>query len=514
MFLVGFFLAGYLGSFPSVKAQQLAEDQFEIANQFERLETLALRIADQAEEEEPERANQIRLTIRRAQTLGIEQRFKEVVALLEQNQLSRVNDGQQSLADQLEELYQLILADPRESQLEKQRKAWEQVEKEVRRLIRAQRSLRSRTKRSVSNQSADEQRKLAEQTEDLKVKEPLKGSRKKQSSNNTSPSQSQQGESQGGESQQSESQQSESQKGESQKGESQPGEGELGQPKQSNQSPAQSKPSTAERVTKQLERAEKAMREAEERLTEEENRKADKKQLEAQHELESAQREAQEMLRQLREEEKQRKLASLADRLRGMKKSETSLLKSTLSLDSSASKRSERSQTIEASKLAQKQTSIAATARRALQLIEEDGKSLAFAEAMRQTYTDMETVDQRLKVTKTNRLTQQIEQGIIDSLEEMLLAVEETLEEMQEQNKGKPGGQQQSGEAGLVAKIAELRLLRSSQVRLKRQTVQWQTAIGSGDATQKEANERFQKLANEQSRLAKAASYAANQDKP
>lgn len=499
MFLVGFFLAGYLGSFPSVKAQQLAEDQFEIANQFERLETLALRIADQAEEEEPERANQIRLTIRRAQTLGIEQRFKEVVALLEQNQLSRVNDGQQSLADQLEELYQLILADPRESQLEKQRKAWEQVEKEVRRLIRAQRSLRSRTKRSVSNQSADEQRELAEQTEDLKVKEPLKGSRKKQSSNNTSPSQSQQ---------------SESQKGESQKGESQPGKGEPGQPKQSSQSPAQSKPSTAERVTKQLERAEKAMREAEERLAEEEIKKADKKQLEAQHELESAQRKAQEMLRQLREEEKQRKLASLADRLRGMKKSETSLLKSTLSLDSSASKQSERSQAIEASKLAQKQTSIAATARRALQLIEEDGKSLAFAEAMRQTYTDMETVDQRLKVTKTNRLTQQIEQGIIDSLEEMLLAVEETLEEMQEQNKGKPGGQQQSSEAGLVAKIAELRLLRSSQVRLKRQTVQWQTAIGSGDATQKEANERFRKLANEQSRLAKAASYAANQDNP
>ncbi len=458
----------------ATNAERLAEDQHELSNRFNQFEEAALRIADSIESEEPERATQIRNAIQRAQVMSIADRFDSLVDILEFGNLSTAKQDQQVLTEQLEELYQLVLADPRESQLEKERKAWERLEKEIRRLIRSERSLRSRIERESTEQSSQEQSNIEREASELQASEPLS-----QEGANESPSQDSR------ESKKTDEQQAEAKQGTI--------------PEPSN---------SAERVDENLDKAREAMQQAQENLDKQNTDEAKRDQLKAIHELESAQREAEERLRQLREEERQRMLAGLAERLRKMKLSEEMLHASTRKLHDTSQGKSERYLAMETNKLASRQKLIATSAGRALKLVEEEGQSLVFAEALRQALADMQRVEQRLLDGRTSRLTQDLEEGIIESLEEMLNAVEETLEQMQQQQQGKPSEGSQEDKS-LVNQIAELRLLRSTQARIKRQTSFWEVAVEEGEATHKEMLAELKELAIQQNRLARAARHTA-----
>ena len=463
-------------------AERLAEDQNELANRFDRLEEIALRIADSIESEEPDRAMQIRNAIRRAQEMSVADRFDAIVDILEGGNLSTAKQDQATLTEQLEELYQLVLADPRESQLEKERKAWEQLEKEIRRLIRSQRSLRSRVEREPSGKSSQEQSDLEADTEQLQSKEPLSGDDTK---GQGKPS------------------------GDSQKGE----QGQQGQPGQKGQSGEATPSDPSKRVDRNLDKARDAMRQAQQNLDQQNIEDAKRKQLKALHELESAQREAEEKLRQLREEERQRMLAGLAERLRKMKISEEMLHASTSKLHDLSPEKSERYLVIETNKLADRQKVILTSADRALKLIEEEGQSLVFAEALRQAASDMHQVEGRLRDRRSGQLTQEIEQGVIEALDEMLKAVEETLDQMQKDQQQGKSGQSGQGENSLVNQIAELRLLKATQMRIKRQTSFWEVAVEEGEATREQMLVQLRELAIQQKRLAEAARHTAKKSR-
>jgi monoamine oxidase len=127
---------------------------------------------------------------------------------------------------------------------------------------------------------------------------------------------------------------------------------------------------------------------------------------------------------------------------------------------------------IRASNLAGQERKILDEGRRAFLLLREEGSSAAFPEAMEQVNTDIGNVAERLAQADIGKLTTTIEQEIISSLEEMVGALVQVQKE-QKEKKQKQQGQPQQGEPGeqpLVDKLAELRLIRTLQVRINNRT--------------------------------------------
>ena len=124
---------------------------------------------------------------------------------------------------------------------------------------------------------------------------------------------------------------------------------------------------------------------------------------------------------------------------------------------------------IEAGRLADDQQQVVLEAEKALLLLRDDATAVALPEALRQATQDMREIVDRLKRARIDPVTQSLEEDVIETLGEMLIAVRTELSEMKE--KGKPSDQQSKpGEAALIDKIAELKMIRSLQLRVNRRT--------------------------------------------
>ncbi|TWT96097.1 hypothetical protein Pla108_31790 [Botrimarina colliarenosi] len=472
--------AALLAIAASATAAEVASDQQQVAIGYERLETLALRIADAVEATDAARADQIRTAIGEARSVGIGDRFDKVIGLLERERYTAARRDQTELATQLEELLRLVMADPNAARLEEERRRLEKLQREIRAALREQRSLRSRTQRGEIAELAERQRDLADRVE--RLREPAEETdRLNGQSGDDAPTEP---------------------------GDA-PGEGET-PPEGSGAEAGEKGPSIAGR----LESAGESMRGAEEKLAGE-DASAEEEQLEAQRDLEAAQREAEQRLKQLREEEQQRRLASLAERLRRMHEAQTGLVTDTQNrvddLQSDAAPADSRAGQLAAAKLAGRQGDVGASAEQALRVVRADGSSRVFDDALSQTVDDIRSAEDRLRQGLIDATTVALERLVADALTEMIAAVDESLDDLDKQRqppKGAPQAQQ-GGDPGLVSKLAELRMIRAIQARLMRQTEVWRSAAETGEAPAAEVAERLDGLAAEQRRLAVAAEAVA-----
>ena len=426
----------------------LAGDQQEVAERYERLKGAALRIAESADDSAQARAEQIRLAIRKSQELRIEDRLSAVVRMLEDQRLAAAASDQDEIARQLEELLRLMLEDPREARLAAERKLLEKLARDLRSLIERQRSLRYAIQRSRIERLADPQSELADETSEARAAS-------------------------------------------------------LGIEPNSPEAPT---------LAQQLGKAEDAMRKAAQAIGEADKDSAEEQQLEAQRAMEAALREVEESLRQLREEEQQRLLAGLADRLKEMHRGESELLADTSAvyLKGNAASRSTR---VKIANLSQRQLQLAEEARRAARLVEADSMSLVFADALGQTEHDMRAIVRRLRREEIGESTQALQQAVIDALVEMIDAVDSTLDDLDRQRQSR---QQQGGEAGidssLVARLAELRMLRAVQARIRRQTETWHEIVRREGVMTEEARMEIAELAEQQRKLSEASRHAASHE--
>ena len=215
------------------------------------------------------------------------------------------------------------------------------------------------------------------------------------------------------------------------------------------------------------------MGEAKQALDAAERKGAVEKQREAEAELRSAIEALEEILRQLREEEIERSLASLETRLRRMLEMQNKAFEETQRLQEITGEQATRQIEIRASKLAGEERRILNEGERAFLLLREEGSSAAFPEAMEQVNTDIGNVAERLARADIGKLTTTIEQEIISSLEEMVAALVQVQKEQKEKKQKEQPGQPPQGEPGeqpLVDKLAELRLIRTLQVRINNRT--------------------------------------------
>ncbi len=243
------------------------------------------------------------------------------------------------------------------------------------------------------------------------------------------------------------------------------------------------------------------MREASEKLERAEREGAVQDQEDAIAELDKAIAELEEILRQLREEEMERMLADLERRFRKMLKMQTAVYDATVVLDEKPVDQRDRSDQIAAGRLAGKEAQIVAEVDKAMVLLREDGTSVALPEAVAQLREDMESVMVRLDNAKTGPITQGIERDILETLQEIIAALEKAQQDLKDQQ-NQPGGQAgQPGDPPLVDMLAELKMIRSLQMRVNRRTDQFQKMIEVKESTADQLLPKIRRLAERQDRI-------------
>jgi hypothetical protein len=113
-------------------------------------------------------------------------------------------------------------------------------------------------------------------------------------------------------------------------------------------------------------------------------------------------------------------------------------------------------------------------------------------EAVQQLQEDMQQVLDRLGVPQVDEITLAVEEDLVASLEELVEAIREAREQLEERKRKQQDPQQQqqqpssSGEPPeepLVEQIAELRMIRSLQLRVNRRTIMYARMV-EGDVGQ------------------------------
>jgi hypothetical protein len=248
--------------------------------------------------------------------------------------------------------------------------------------------------------------------------------------------------------------------------------GDQGQQQQKPQDPKDSLPGR-----KQIEDAHADQQGAEKKIEEEKNKDAGKKQDEAIDKLKAAQKKLEDLLRQLREEEIERLLAALQARCERMLAMQIEVRDGTVrvykAIDANADKKASRTEDQQSLQLGEKEEEIVREANKAIQLLEAEGSAVAFPEVFTQVRTDMINVARRLRKTDVALVTQTIENDIIDTLKEMIEALKKAQQQQKaKQQQGQPqqGGSAKNNEDKLIDKIAELKMIRSMQLRLNART--------------------------------------------
>jgi hypothetical protein len=230
-------------------------------------------------------------------------------------------------------------------------------------------------------------------------------------------------------------------------------------------------------TTKARERIQDAQtnqKKAVEKLEEDLKKIAAREQDEAIRKLEDAKKKLEELLRQAREEELERLLTALENRCRQMLEMQRQVKAGTIEVHKAVlankGKKPNRTNDQDSGRLADKEKEIVLEATKAIEMIEAEGSAVAFAEVFKQVRTDMEDVQKLLEKTKVGLTTQEIEQDIIDTLEEMIKALQKAKQQIQSPpSQGAPPPPQPQDQK-LLDLIAELKMIRSMQVKVNKRT--------------------------------------------
>jgi hypothetical protein len=498
----------------------LAVREQQLLQQFRDLERSFLRLADLLAGSDPRRATLLRSVFAQAREAEVGDRLDTIVALLEKNQLLKAGSGQSDAIDRMKELLALLEAGDADKSLASTKEEVRQFIARVSKLIAKQRGLEGATESGSDGEErlAARQEMLAEETRDLagdiggfakRLEPPQPGGQEQ--GDEGKEGQGKEGQGQEGQGQEGQGQEGQGQEGQGQEGQGQ--EGQQGQGQQSGSSPEQQEAddgddeaSRARRTRSRLQAAEQRMREAQERLDDANRRDARAEQERALEELETARAELEEILRQMREEEVERLLVQLETRIRSMLRAEKGVLSGTEKLADGDQAGRERQ--LEAARLGREQTKIAGEATKALTLVRDDGSAVAIPQALEQIRDDSLQAAARLTRGDVGGTTRGVIQDIVTGLEELLAALEQAQREQQEQQQNPAGGRPaEPGEQPLVDKLAELKMIRSLQMRVNTRTQRFSQLLDDGveRADEPELLDALERLAERQRSIQQAA---------
>lgn len=184
------------------------------------------------------------------------------------------------------------------------------------------------------------------------------------------------------------------------------------------------------------------------------------------------------LLKQLRAQEQKALLIGLLARCQIMLQAETEVREATVKIEKSVNeseeKKPSRAEVARALTQEEKQKFILQEADKARQMLKDEGSAVAFVEVFEQLRGDMEIVRKRLGKADVGEVTQSVEQDIIDTLKEMIDALDPNKKPTGTGRtppmppNGNPPGNDDEGR--LVTRVQELKMVRSLQVKLNNRT--------------------------------------------
>ncbi|MGM0488678.1 MAG: hypothetical protein ACQESR_18215 [Planctomycetota bacterium] len=550
-------------------SDELPREQDRVADRYQQLENLIFKMADYEAASNPRRAALLKQAYKQSKDRLTLSQLNKIAELLQDQKYKSAIDGQKTARQNLGDLLRLLMSEDRSDRLKSEQQRIKEYIKELKRIERIQRGVRGRTeaardpRRLTGDQekAADRTGDLAEQIEqdDARSQSGSQGakgqegegqsgasdqkqddeSQDQHESDEKDPSdrdqpdpekkpgkeegdekpedQSAGGEENGGEggespegkqngqsgqpgdaSQDQDGQPSDQQdsQGQSQSGQSSEGQGGGDQQQSQPQNPAQQR----------VRDAEQKMREAQRELEEAKRSESVEKQTEALQNLEEAIAELEEILRQLREEEMERMLALLEGRFRKMLEMELEVYEGTVRISEIEQDQRDRTADVRAGKLAFSQRKIVAEADRTLTLLLDEGSSIAFPEIVELMRDDMEEVAARLDQIKVDQITQGLEEDIIATLEELIEALQKAQQDMEEGNQPPMGQPGQAGPPPLVDILAELKMIRSLQIRVNTRTERYSRLLDNpddpvGQAIEQDLRRAISELSDQESRI-------------
>lgn len=476
-------------------AAALADKQSRIADKYRRLEELLFKMEQLERGDNPQRANLLREAIAHGRGEGIQLQLNALVKRLSDEDYRRAEDGQGQVKADLTALLELLQKEDRARRKASEQQRIKEYIKELDRLIRKESSLQGRTEGGADAKDlAQEQADVAKRTGDLSnnIRDNEEGSPKQEEQKpSASPSDTQPSENQGD---------AKPQESKPQEGQPQQAQPQQAQPQQSQPQEQAAQEQEQNSARQRVEQAQQKMREAQQELEQAKRKGAVEKQEEARRLLEQAKAELEEILRQLREEEIERTLALLEARFRKMLKMQEKVYDDTVALYALNAAGDDPTVPARAGKLSFEQKKIVVEVDQALALLQEEGSSAAFPEVISQMRIDMVDVVDRLAEVKVGKVTQGLEEDIIDTLKQMIDAFQQAQkdqEQRQQQQEGQPGQQE---EPGLVDMIAELKMIRGMQDRVNGRTRRYADLLENpqdlvGQATEEELQHAIVELA-------------------
>lgn len=251
-----------------------------------------------------------------------------------------------------------------------------------------------------------------------------------------------------------------------------------------------------------LKDAQQSMQKASGDLRKQDPADASRQQGKAIKDLEEALREIEERLAQLRDETQIEKLARLEGRFREMLARQQQATADTLGFEKKreeAGGQLKRSDRLALGKVAAEELSLAEAAQQALDIILDDGTSVVFADVVEQVRDDLQSVAKLLDARQTDTYTTTLQKEIEITLEELIEALQEAQKQKKEGSGGSGGGG--GGEEPLLPGSAELKLLRSAQLRINRRTAAIDTARSGGAELNEVMKVELQGLAGRQAEI-------------
>ncbi|MDC0261805.1 hypothetical protein OAK47_01145 [Planctomycetaceae bacterium] len=541
---------------------KLPQEQEAIALRYERFENTMLKMAEYLRKTDPEQAELLVRGIGQSKSDRISGQMGQIVKLLADEQYGDAMDRETKVIKSLKSLLDLLESGDRRSELQAEQERIQQILKDLQITIGKSKDARASNERGDEVERAIEQqeiaeasgKKLVEKIDGQDAERQSKTGEEGEDSNNepkeVKPGDPQEGEGEKGEGKEGEPKEGESGEGKPKEGESKPGEGDPkegksgedkpkegesgmpsegepqeGEPKEGKSQPGQPpKGESGESQEGQQDSGEQGeqadeektagrddiaqavdrMNRAIEELKKKNRDNASREQSEAIAKLEEAKAKLEEILRQLREEERELLLAALEARFQKMLAMQVMVYTGTINLDKTPQPDWTSRHHARSRELAQTEDEIALEAVKALDLLKAEGSSIAFPEAIEQMRSDMLTVAKRLEQSQTGELTQVIEEDLIEALQEIVEALQKEMEKSEEEKEQQQQQQQQqSQQPPLVDKLAELKMLRSLQLRINRRTRVLAREFRGEAADSTDVVDQLHELSRRQSRIQK-----------
>lgn len=511
---------------------ELADSQRQIAEKYERLEQILLRMSELTAGADPRRAALLKKAVAESKQRMIGVQLKSLVDLLAKDQLSPAIEGQESVDADLHELLELLLTENRSKRIESEKARIRQYLKQLNEIINRQKDLQARTTggagqaKSLSQEQselggrtgglAEEIRRNEEAESELGGKDNQRRKAEPEDSDGKGPAElpkdAAPGPAKPGEDgREKASSQSGSPQTPRKSAPAQPGESPTQKPSEPSSQPRDNggqqpadppRPGDGHPARQRLEEARRRMEEARTKLEQAEREGAAGEQEEAIRQLQQAKAELEDILRQLREEEIEQMLVALEARLVQMLQMQREVHEGTQRLDKASSDGLSHEQEIEAGRLSSREAEIVAEADKTLLLLREDATAVAFPEALSQARDDMQQVAGRLAAAKTDQITLSLEEEIIAALEDMVAAVRKAIEDAEQRRSESAPGQSGAAQSPpLVDLISELQMIRALQMRVNARTDRYVGMISGSQADGAELLEALRRLADRQERI-------------